>query len=168
VRGTDAWDDAMIKARGQAERFFRALPASEPNPPFLIVVDVGHSFELFADFTRAGRAYLPSPDPRAFRLRLEHLADEKVRERLRLIWTNPAALDPARRSPDVTREIFARLAALAKSLEEAGQRPRVVADFLTRCLFCMFAEDVPPVRAQLHRATGRASSSSPPSPSTRC
>jgi hypothetical protein len=106
------------------------------------VVDVGHSFELFADFTQAGKAYLPFPDPRTFRLRLEHLADEKVRERLRLIWTNPVALDPARRSADVTREISAHLAELAKSLEEAGHRPRLVADFLTRCLFCMFAEDV--------------------------
>ena len=42
----------------------------------------------------------------------------------------------------MTREISAHLAELAKSLEEAGHRPRVVADFLTRCLFCMFAEDV--------------------------
>ena len=32
VRGTDAWDDAMIKARGQAERYVRALPVAEPNP----------------------------------------------------------------------------------------------------------------------------------------
>jgi hypothetical protein len=142
VRGTGAWDDAMIKARSQAERYVRALPVSEPNPPFLVVVDVGHSFELFADFTQAGKAYLPFPDPRTFRLRMEHIADEKVRERLRLIWTNPTALDPARRSADVTREISAHLAELAKSLEEAGHRPRVVADFLTRCLFCMFAEDV--------------------------
>ena len=142
VRGTGAWDDAMVKARGQAERYVRALPAKEPNPPFLLVVDVGHSIEVFADFTQAGRAYLPFPDPRTFRIRLEHLADEKARERLRLIWTNPAALDPARQSADVTREISAHLAELAKSLELAGHRPRVVADFLTRCLFCMFAEDV--------------------------
>jgi hypothetical protein len=56
VRGTEAWDDAMVKARGQAERYVRALPASEPNPPFLLVVDVGHSFEVFADFTQAGKA----------------------------------------------------------------------------------------------------------------
>src|SRR5664279_3053923 len=142
VRGTDAWDDAMVKARGQAERYVRALPPSEPNPPFLLVVDVGHSFEVFADFTQAGKAYLPFPDPRTFRIRLEHLADEKVRERLRLIWTDPTTLDPARQSADVTREISAHLAELAKSLEEVGHRPRVVADFLTRCLFCMFAEDV--------------------------
>ena len=142
VRGTGAWDDAMIKARGQAERYVRALPASEPNPPFLLVVDVGHSLEVFADFTQADKAYLPFPDPRTFRIRLEHLADEKARERLKLIWTHPAALDPALQSADVTREISAHLAELAKSLEEAGHRPRVVADFLTRCLFCMFAEDV--------------------------
>jgi hypothetical protein len=142
VRGTGAWDDAMVKARGQAERYVRALPPNEPNPPFLLVVDVGHSIEVFADFTQAGRAYLPFPDPRTFRIRLEHLAEEKAQERLRLIWTNPAALDPARQSADVTREISAHLAELAKSLELAGHRPRVVADFLTRCLFCMFAEDV--------------------------
>jgi hypothetical protein len=142
VRGTEAWDDAMVKARGQAERYVRALPANEPNPPFLLVVDVGHSFEVFADFTQAGKAYLPFPDLRTFRIRLEHLADEKVRERLKLIWTHPAALDPALQSADVTREISDHLAELAKSLEEAGHRPRVVAAFLTRCLFCMFTEDV--------------------------
>jgi hypothetical protein len=142
MRGTEAWDDAMVKARGQAERYVRALPGNEPNPPFLLVVDVGHSFEVFADFTQAGKAYLPFPDPRTFRIRLEHLADEKVRQRLRLIWTDPTTLDPARQSADVTREISAHLAELAKSLEDAGHRPRAVADFLTRCLFCMFAEDV--------------------------
>lgn len=102
VRGTEAWDDAMLKARGQAERYVRALPAGEPNPPFLVVVDVGHTFELFADFTQAGKAYLPFPDPRTFRIRLADLADladAKIRERLRLVWTNPAALDPAKGSP---------------------------------------------------------------------
>ena len=31
VRGTGAWDDAMIKARGQAERYVRALPTDEPT-----------------------------------------------------------------------------------------------------------------------------------------
>ncbi|MEI6077093.1 MAG: DNA methyltransferase, partial [Verrucomicrobiota bacterium] len=140
VRGTGAWDDAMMKARGQAERYVRAIP--DDNPPFIIVVDVGHSFEIYADFSQAGKAYLPFPDPRTFRVRLADLADEKIRERLRLIWTNPAALDPAKQSADVTREVSAHLAELAKSLEEAGHEPEVVAQFLTRCLFCMFAEDV--------------------------
>lgn len=142
VRGSEAWDDAMIRARGQAERYVRSLPASEPNPPFLLVLDVGHTFEVFADFSQAGKAYLPYPDPRTFRIRLEQLADEKIFERLRLIWTNPGSLDPARHSADVTLAVSGHLAELAKSLEAAGHKPRVVADFLTRCLFCMFAEDV--------------------------
>jgi len=140
VRGTGAWDDAMMKERGQAERYVRAIP--DDNPPFVIVVDVGHSFEVFADFSQAGKAYLPFPDPRTFRIRLADLADDKIRDRLRLIWTNPAALDPAKHSADVTREVSGHLAELAKSLESAGHEPDVVAQFLTRCLFCMFAEDV--------------------------
>jgi hypothetical protein len=112
VRGSGAWDDAMMKARGQAERYVRAIP--DDNPPFIIVVDVGHSFEIYADFSQAGKAYLPFPDPRTFRIRLADLADEKIRERLRLIWTNPAALDPAKHSADVTREVSGHLSELAK------------------------------------------------------
>ncbi len=142
VRGTGAWDDAMLRARGQAERYVRQLPAEEPNPPFIIVCDVGHSFEIYADFTQNGKAYLPFPDPRTFRIQLKDLSDEKIRERLRLIWTNPAALDPAKVSAEVTREIAGYLAELAKSLEQAKHDPETVAQFLTRCLFCMFAEDV--------------------------
>ena len=142
VRGTGSWDDAMIRARGQAERYVRHLPAEEPNPPFILVCDVGHTLEVYADFTQAGKAYLPFPDPRTFRIQLKDLEREDIRQRLRLIWTDPASLDPAKVSADVTREIAGYLAELAKSLEGEGHDPEVVAQFLTRCLFCMFAEDV--------------------------
>jgi hypothetical protein len=142
IRGSGAWDDAMFRAKGQAERYVRSLPPEEPNPPFIIVCDVGHSLEIYADFSQNGKAYLPFPDPRSFRIQLKDLADEKIRERLHLIWTNPAALDPAKVSAEVTREIAGYLAELAKSLEHQKHDPEVVAQFLTRCLFCMFAEDV--------------------------
>ncbi len=142
VRGTGAWDEAMLRARAQAERYARSLPADEPTPPFLLVVDVGHSIEVFADFTQAGKSYLPFPDPRSFRIRLADLADEAERERLRRIWTDPFALDPTKISAAVTREIAGYLAELASSLEKQDHPPRLVAEFLTRCLFCMFAEDV--------------------------
>jgi hypothetical protein len=89
VRGTGAWDDAMLKARGQAERYVRALPPSDPNPPFLLIVDVGNSLEVFADFTQAGRNYLHFPHPQAFRIRLDDLRRPEIRERLRLVWTDP-------------------------------------------------------------------------------
>ncbi len=32
VRGTEAWDDAMVKARGQAERYVRASPGQRAEP----------------------------------------------------------------------------------------------------------------------------------------
>ena len=142
VRGTAGWDDAMLAARGQAEQYVRALPSSEPNPPFLVVVDVGHTIELYSDFTRQGRTYTPFPDALTHRLKMNDLADEPTRERLRLVWTDPLGLDPSRRSAKVTREVAARLAKLAQSLERSGDSPEAVAQFLMRCIFTFFAEDV--------------------------
>jgi hypothetical protein len=120
----------------------RNLPASEHNPPFIIVADVGHSIELFSDFSRQGRTYIPFPDPRTHRLRLRDLAEAEIRERLKQVWTEPLALDPSRRTAKVTREVAAKLAELARSLEHSGYALDLVAHFLMRCLFTFFAEDV--------------------------
>jgi hypothetical protein len=141
-RGTAGWDDAMLAARGQAEQYVRALEAEEGNPPFVVVVDVGHSIELFADFTRSGKTYVPFPDARNHRIMLRDLASAEVRERLRAIWLDPMSLDPSRRAAKVTREVADRLARLARSFEQSGHAPEVVAQFLMRCIFTMFAEDV--------------------------
>jgi hypothetical protein len=137
-----AFDDAMLRARGQAEQYARALPSEEGRPPFLVVVDVGNAIELYAEFTRSGATYTPFPDPRSHRISLDALRDESARERLRQVWLDPLALDPTRRSALVTREIAAQLAEIARALEQAGHDPELVAGFLTRCLFTMFAEDV--------------------------
>ena len=142
VRGTAGWDAAMYEAKGQAELYVRNLPASEHNPPFIIVADVGHSIELFSDFSRQGRTYIPFPDPRTHRLKLRDLAEAEIRERLKAVWTEPLALDPSRRTAKVTREVAAKLAELARSLEHSGYAPDLVAHFLMRCLFTFFAEDV--------------------------
>ncbi len=142
VRGTQGWDDAMLAARGQAELYAKALPTSEGWPPFLIVVDVGHSIELFADFSRSGKTYLAYPDALTHRIALRDVATVEVRDRLRSVWADPLSLDPGKRSAKVTREVAAKLADLAKSLERSGHDPQVVAQFLMRSIFTMFAEDV--------------------------
>ena len=139
---TKGFDDALLRARSQAETYARALPADEGRPPFLLVVDVGHVIEVYAEFTRSGATYTPYPDPRSHRIRLADLARPEVRETLRAVWTDPLALDPAKRSARVTREIATQLARVAKALEAAGQAPKRVAAFLSRCLFTMFAEDI--------------------------
>jgi hypothetical protein len=139
---TKGFDDALMRARAQAEGYARALPAAEGRPPFVIVVDVGHVIELYSEFTRSGATYTPFPDPRTHRIRLDDLRDAKVRERLTLVWTDPMQLDPSRANAKVTREVAVQLAGVARSLEAAGHSPQDVAAFLTRCLFSMFAEDV--------------------------
>jgi len=140
-RDTAAWDRKMLEAHGQAEFYLTHLPATEPVPPFLLVIDVGHSFELYADFTQKGRAPLHFPDPRTYRLRLADLARPEARQLLRTIWLDPASLDPAKRAAAVTREVASHLAELAR-LFEKKHPPAAVSTFLSRCLFYMFAEDV--------------------------
>ena len=144
VRGTAAWDTAMARAHQQAQSYARNLPVEEVRdgrPPFLIIVDVGQSIALYAEFSRSGGNYIPFPDPAHYRISLDDLADPEVRALLAAVWLDPLSLDPARRSARVTREIADRLARLAQSLEP-GHAPAEVADFLMRCLFTMFAEDV--------------------------
>lgn len=142
IRGTGGWDEAMRAAKGQADQYVRALPSSEPNPPFILVVDVGHTIEVYSDFTRQGRTFIPFPDALTHRIPFRDLARPELRERLRLVWTDPLELDPTRRSAKVTKEVADRLAKLAKSLEVSGHAADVVAQFLMRCLFTFFAEDV--------------------------
>ena len=139
---TGGWDKAMLRAHGQAVQYVRALPAEEGRPPFVVVVDVGRSIELYSEFSRSGGAYIPYPDPRAHRIRLADLRDADIRARLRAVWLDPLSLDPSRRAARVTRDIAQRLARLAVSLEQAGHPPELAAAFLIRCLFTLFAEDV--------------------------
>lgn len=137
-----AWDVLMLNARRQAESYARALPVSHGWPPFILVCDVGHVLEVYADFSGQGKNYAQFPDRQSFRIFLEDLRDPAARERLVQIWTDPLSLDPARKSARVTRAIAERLAAVSKALEAAQHPPEEVAMFLMRCLFTMFAQSV--------------------------
>lgn len=141
-RDTRTWDREMKKAKEQALRYARSLPSGDGWPPFLVVVDVGFCIDLYADFARQGKTYVPFPGPLNYRISMEDLAKDEIRERLRLLFTSPLELDPSKRAAKVTRELAERLAKLAALLEQAGHAPEKVAGFLMRCLFTMFAEDV--------------------------
>jgi hypothetical protein len=142
-RGADrAWDVLMLNAKRQAEEYARALPTSHGWPPFLLVCDVGHCIEVYADFSGQGKNYTQFPDRQTFRIYLEDLRNEEVRERLRKIWLDPESLDPAQASAKVTRDIAKRLAQVSLALEKKNYPAQDVAMFLMRCLFTMFAEDV--------------------------
>lgn len=141
-RGTRRWDDSMIRARAQADRYAREIAREDGWPPFLLVVDVGHVIEVYADFSGQGQGYAQFPDKSHYRIALDDLHDPEVQDRLRAIWTDPHSLDPARVSARVTRQVAGHLAELGKSFEGQGHPSETVARFLMRCLFAMFAEDV--------------------------
>jgi hypothetical protein len=139
-RGTPGWVKAMTEAKGQAERYAKALPLEHGWPPFLLVCDVGYCIEVYADFTRTGKAYTQFPDRSRYRIMLGDLHRQDVRERLAAIWTDPLALDPAKEALKVTRGIGELLAGLARRLEVRYDATST-ASFLMRLLFTMFAED---------------------------
>jgi hypothetical protein len=141
VRGSSRWDEAMLRARNQAEQYAKALPVEDGWPPFLIVVDVGYSIEIYADFSGTGKAYVPFPDSLSHRILLRELDLQLIRDRLRSIWFEPLALDPSRISARVTRDVAYQLANLARDLEKEHP-PEAVASFLMRCIFTFFAEDI--------------------------
>lgn len=148
TRGTPGWDTFMRRAREQAESYVRLLPASEGRPPFVLVVDVGHVIEVYAEFTRTGGHYLPFPEPRRHRITLDNLREPHVRKLLRDIWLDPVSLDPSQRAAKVTRQVAGTLAEISRSMEgqpdAQGQplTPERVSAFLMRMIFTMFAEDI--------------------------
>ncbi|WP_254846629.1 type IIL restriction-modification enzyme MmeI [Hymenobacter sp. CRA2] len=141
VRGSAKWAEMMQAARQQALGYVRALPADEPRPLFVLVVDVGYCIDVYSNFAGVGDSFVPFPDQIRFRLLLPQLAEDSTRALLRQIFLDPKALDPSRRAARVTRELAGRLARLSAQLEQAGHHTDVVAQFLMRCLFTMFAED---------------------------
>jgi hypothetical protein len=142
-RGAErAWDVLMLNAKRQAEEYARALPTTHGWPPFILVCDVGHCIEVYADFSGQGKNYTQFPDRQGFRIYLEDLRQPDIRARLKAIWDEPQTLDPTQKSARVTRDIAKRLAQVSQALEKQNYAAEDVAMFLMRCLFTMFAEDV--------------------------
>ena len=150
---SSALETLMRNAKRQAENYAKAL---DEWPPFIVVVDVGRAIELWSDFGRQGKAYVPFPDRARYRIEMTHLRDEAVRDRLRRVWTDPLSLDPAARVAEVTTDIAGRLAWLVRSIGGrvplgADGRPDPVAKaaranqtalFVMQCIFAMFSDSV--------------------------
>jgi restriction-modification enzyme MmeI-like protein len=133
-RGTATWDKAMRGAYGQALKYASYLP--EGKAPFLITCDIGLNFEIWPGFSGDYGGYGARKT-----YALDKLADPKFFDYLCLIFEDPHELDPAKYAAKVTREVAAKLAGLARALE-GKHDPELVAQFLMRCIFTMFSEDV--------------------------
>jgi len=135
-RGTKGYRDAMQQAFNQAKSYAynRMLPAL---PPFLITCDIGSHFEVWEGFSGEYGSYGARQQ-----INLKDLAQPEIFDRFVAIFTDPQSLNPEKYRARVTREVAAELAKLSRWLEEQGREPHEVANFLMRCIFTMFAEDV--------------------------
>ena len=73
---------------------------------------------------------------------LDDLADAATRDRLKWAMSDPERLRPGESRQALTERAAATFAVLAQSLRERGHEPQAVAHFVNRLVFCMFAEDV--------------------------
>ena len=81
----------------------------------------GHTDEVkAASFSPDGRRIVTASGPHR-----TGIAKADIRERLRLVWTDPLSLDPSKKSAKVTREVAEQLADLAKSLDGPGISPKL-------------------------------------------
>ncbi|RIJ22305.1 class I SAM-dependent DNA methyltransferase [Henriciella barbarensis] len=133
-KGCFGWEYKGPKANldaayAQLQRYAVALE----SPPLLIVSDT----KRIVIYTNWTNTVSEKHD-----IALTDLLDQKWRDLLRNCFTNPGALKPKRTRDDLTREAADDFSKLAQRLRDRGHAPEIVAHFVNRLVFCMFAEDV--------------------------
>ncbi|QPH54934.1 class I SAM-dependent DNA methyltransferase [Pontivivens ytuae] len=143
--GGDGWADVWLKdafaweykkakadldaAYAQVQRYAPALD----NPPLLIVSDT-QEIVIRTAFTGAVQE--------RHDIAIEDLRGADARDLLRRAFQEPRSFRPRRTRADLTEDAAATFADLALRLRQAGHDAPVVAHFVNRLVFCMFAEDV--------------------------
>ena len=133
-RGCFAWEYKgkhadLDAAFNQLRQYALALE----NPPLLIVSDMAR-FRVRTNWTNSVS--------KTHEFTLEDLADGAARDKLKWAMSDPERLRPGETRQMVTERAAATFAELAQSLRDQGHDPQIVAHFVNRLVFCMFAEDV--------------------------
>jgi type II restriction/modification system DNA methylase subunit YeeA len=133
-RGCFGWEykargGDLEKAHDQLLRYAGALE----NPPLLITSDMDRII-VRTNWTNA------VSERREFSL--EDLRHPQVRALLKACWTDPDRWRPAVTRQALTEKAAGDFAELARRLRERGHAPQIVAHFVNRLVFCLFADDV--------------------------
>jgi type II restriction/modification system DNA methylase subunit YeeA len=119
----------LDKAFDQLLRYSIALE----SPPLLIVSDMAR-VRIHTNWTNTVQ--------QVHEIAIEELADGKKRDLLRACFLDPERLRPSKTRQMITEDAAREFAGLAQRLHSRGHDPHVVAHFLNRLVFSMFAEDV--------------------------
>jgi hypothetical protein len=118
----------LEKAFGQLLLYRTALE----NPPLLIVSDM-NEIEIHTNFTN-------TPE-HIHRINLANLDQPENIQKLKWIFTNPENFKPGQTIEQITTTAAEKFADLAQTLRDRGHAPDQVAHFLSKLIFCLFAED---------------------------
>ncbi|MFZ4683463.1 MAG: type IIL restriction-modification enzyme MmeI, partial [Terrimicrobiaceae bacterium] len=110
------------------------------NPPLLAVCDLDR-IVIHTNFTATAK--------KVHEIALTELPEPRNLEILRNLFHAPDKLRPGATSQAITEQAAARLGSLALSLRGRGLDPAEVARFVDRVVFCLFAEDVALLPADL-------------------
>ena len=116
-------------AFGQLRLYALALE----NPPLLIVSDMLW-FRIRTNWTNSVS--------KTYEFGLDDLADAATRDRLKWAFSDPERLRPGETRQSLTEQAAESFATVAQALRERGHDPHLVAHFVNRLVFCMFADDV--------------------------
>ena len=133
-KGCFAWE--YKRQRGDLHAAHRQLlvyAGPLGNPPLLIVSDIAR-IVIRTNWTNAVTETHEIP--------LAELADPLRLRLLKWAFSDPEQLRPKRTRQALTEEAASEFAKLALRLRTGGHDPQVVAHFVNRLVFCMFADDV--------------------------
>jgi len=133
-RGCFAWEykgknKDLDRALAQLLQYSTALE----NPPLLIVSDMYH-IRINTNWTNTVQ--------QVHAITIDDLVDGATRDLLRNTFLDPEALKPTKTRQALTEDAAKEFVQLAQRLRDRGHNPHVVAHFINRLVFCMFAEDV--------------------------
>ena len=104
------------------------------NPPLLVVTDINH-WEIHTNFPNTQKRVY------AFQHR-EIVSNREVMRWLEAMFHDPMRLHPRRNTEQVTKEAADAFQLIADNMRDWNAEPTRIAYFLTKLVFCLFAEDV--------------------------
>jgi type II restriction/modification system DNA methylase subunit YeeA len=133
-RGRFAWEyKGKHKDLDAAHRQLLQYAGALENPPLLVTSDI-ERITIRTNWTNAVSE--------RHEVRLEEMADPVRLGVLKSVFADPERLRPGTTRAALTAKAAAEFAELAGQLRTRGNAPQVVAHFVNRLVFCLFADDV--------------------------
>ena len=104
------------------------------NPPLLVVTDIA-TWEIHTNW--------PNTEKKIYRFTHDDILHRAtVRDHLRALFETPERLHPRRNTEQVTADAARVFQLIADNMRDWEAEPERIAHFLTKLVFCLFAEDV--------------------------